>query len=80
MIFLFGTNAVSDLMRKHSKVEAPHSQPTIESSCVRSFAVKFVTALSPPQGSFATQTFSKSQAIVSRRVQFNLSLLMENIA
>ena len=41
MIFLFGTNAVSDLMRKHSKVEAPHSQPTIESSCVRSFAVKF---------------------------------------
>jgi hypothetical protein len=40
MIFLFGTNAVSDLMRKYSKVEATHSQPTIESSCVRSFAVK----------------------------------------
>jgi hypothetical protein len=80
MIFLFGTNAVSDLMRKHSKVEAPHSQPTIESSCVRSFAVKIRSGTLSATGSFVTQTFSKSQAIVSRRVQFNLSLLMENIA
>jgi len=63
MIFLPDINAFSDLMRKHTKVEAPHSQPTIESSCVRSFAVKFVTALYPPQGSFVTQTLSRSKAI-----------------
>ena len=80
MIFLFGTNAVSDLMRKYSKVEAPYSQPTIESSCVRSFAVKIRYGTLSATGVIRDSDPRRSKAIVSRRVQFNHSLLMENRA
>ena len=63
MIFPLDITDFSNLMRKHAKVEAPLTSltATIASSCVRSFAVKFVTARYPRHGSLVTETYSRSK-------------------
>ena len=65
MIFPLDTNAFSDLMRKHAKVETPLTSLTAgDRVIIGPIVMKFVTALDPRHGSLVTETFNADLRLV----------------